>query len=233
MKNIFISGISRGIGLEIFKVLSDNYLVFGSTSNLELVPNLAEALKMKNSELFEIDAHLLHSKSKFEAYLDTIPKDIDILINNAGIAKFQDFSETNISTLTEHLNVNLYLSYLLAKAVLPNMLEKKSGLIINILSVASIKPFTGASLYSAAKAAMSAMFDSIREEVRSEGIKITNVYLGATETSIWSDEMREKYSDKMIDPDDVADTVLYLIELSKRKRMMVEDVTLRPQFGDL
>jgi NADP-dependent 3-hydroxy acid dehydrogenase YdfG len=99
--------------------------------------------------------------------------------------------------------------------------------------VASIKPFTGASLYSAAKAAMSAMFDSIREEVRSEGVKITNIYLGATETTIWSDEMREKFSDKMIDPDDVADTVLSLIELSKRKRMMVEEIVLRPQFGDL
>jgi 3-oxoacyl-[acyl-carrier protein] reductase len=233
MKKVFISGISRGIGLEIFKELSEDYMVFGSTSNLELVPNLADAMKLKNSELLEIDAHLLHSKTKFESYLEKMPKDIDILVNNAGIAKFQDFTDTNLLTLTEHINVNLYMSYLLAKAVLPNMLQQKSGLIINILSVASIKPFTGASLYSAAKAAMSAMFDSIREEVRSEGVKITNIYLGATETTIWSDEMREKFSDKMIDPDDVADTVLSLIELSKRKRMMVEEIVLRPQFGDL
>jgi 3-oxoacyl-[acyl-carrier protein] reductase len=233
MKNVFISGMSRGIGLEIFKQLSDSFNVSGSTSNLKLVPNLFEAMKLKNSELLEIDAHLLNKPDKFDSYLSRIPGNVDILINNAGIAKFQDFLDTNLLTLTEHLNVNLYLSYLLTKAVLPSMLEKKSGLIINILSVASIKPFIGASLYSAAKAAMSAMFDSIREEVRSEGVKITNIYLGATETTIWSEEMREKYSEKMIDPLDVADTVVALIELSKRKRMMIEEIVLRPQFGDL
>lgn len=233
MKKVFISGISRGIGLEIYKQLADNYDVSGSTTKLKTVPNLIEGLKLHHSKLFEIDAHNFSKAEDSKDLFSNLPKDIDILINNAGMAKFQDFIETDYLTLLQHLNVNLQLSYLLTKAVLPSMIEKKCGLIINLLSIAALKPFTGASLYSAAKAAMAAMFDSIREEVRSEGIKIVNVYLGATETTIWSDEMREKFADRMIDPEDVADAVSSIIELSKRKKMMVEEIVLRPQFGDL
>jgi len=233
MKKVFISGVSRGIGLEILRKLHNNYKVSGSTSNYENFKKVINELNLDSDEFCEINAMDLIDENHFQQSSIMIPGDIDVLINNAGIGEFKNFDSTDLNILQSHLDINLKFPYLLTKAVLPGMLLRKSGIIINILSVAIRKPFTNSSVYSASKAAVAAMFDSLREEVRTEGIKIANVYVGATDTDIWHPKVREKYSQRMLSAKDVAESISSLIELNSREKIMVEEIVIRPQLGDL
>jgi short-subunit dehydrogenase len=131
------------------------------------------------------------------------------------------------------LAVNLRGPFLTMKAVINGMIERKSGIIININSVAAKKTFTNSTAYSASKAGLLAMTSSLREEVRQYGIKIIDILPGATDTDIWSDKAREKYSHRMMQAGDVADSIMSILKLALNERIMPEEITLRPTLGDL
>jgi short-subunit dehydrogenase len=113
------------------------------------------------------------------------------------------------------------------------MSEKKHGFIININSVASKKLFSGTSIYSASKAALDCISNTLRDEVRESNVQVSNVYPGATETEIWDDEFREARADEMMKPEDVANAILKLVELKYQHSIVPEELVLRPKGGDL
>jgi len=111
------------------------------------------------------------------------------------------------------------------------MMNKNSGTIINILSVVTEKIFTKSSVYSASKAGLLAYTNVLREEVRTNNIKIINVIPGATKTPIWHPKAIEKNSERMMSPKEMA-SVIY--EMHSLNGIMVpEQLTLRPIQGDL
>jgi NADP-dependent 3-hydroxy acid dehydrogenase YdfG len=156
---------------------------------------------------------------------------LDILINNAGVTYFKNFESTTIEEFDEVVGTNLRGLFLTTKGTLPSMLLKRSGTIINILSYAGRTVYTGSSAYAASKAGAAAMMDVLRAETRQKGIKIVNVYPGAVLTPIWHAKHRERYSERMMKPEEVA-TVVYEISCQPAG-MMTEEVVLRPQGGDL
>lgn len=234
-KVVWITGATKGIGKEIAKKL------IGTGAKLVLSGSTPESIKkildeyneytniffmpfdLKNSNQIEIVA------KKVQAAFGSI----DILINNAGIGKFAPFTQLTEEDFDNTKSINLKAPFLLMKQVLPDMLEKKKGTIINILSVVANKAFKYSSIYAASKAGLLAMDRCLREEVRSEGIKIIDIFPGATATDIWEPEQLEKYSARMMKPEDVAEAVFKVIELAMIDRLMVEEISLRPQLGDL
>ncbi len=233
MKKIFITGISSGIGKAIIHKLSKNYECYGTTKNLAKLSKSLPANIININNVIELDFTKIEGDKNITSVLNKIPDDIDVLINNAGIALFSPFIESKFQDLTEQVKVNFYSNFLITKYFLPLMVQRKQGTIINILSVASLKPFEFASIYSATKSASVGLFSSIREEVRSQNIKITNVFLGATNTKIWDSQSRKEFGERMIKPTQVADAIYSLILLSQHSEMMVEDIVIRPQGGDL
>src|SRR5690606_34666889 len=102
-------------------------------------------------------------------------KEIDVLINNAGIfipGNLIDEPERQLETMME---VNLYSAYYLTRALLPMMLEKGSGHIFNISSVAALKAYPGGGSYSISKFALLGFTENLRYELRHKGIKVTAV----------------------------------------------------------
>jgi len=100
-----------------------------------------------------------------------------------------------------------------------------------ISSVAARTWFRKNGGYSASKAGLSALASVLREEVREHGIKVTNVYPGATASGLWSDRVLERYSARMMHPNDVG---CLLVSLYRQPdRALVEEVILRPVGGDL
>jgi short-subunit dehydrogenase len=99
--------------------------------------------------------------------------------------------------------------------------------------VAAEKPFAYSSVYGAAKAAVAQLLRAVREEVRSEGIKVINLLVGATATPLWSASVRRRYRQRMLQPRDVADAVAALVRLSSLPQALPEELWLRPQRGDL
>jgi short-subunit dehydrogenase len=111
------------------------------------------------------------------------------------------------------------------------MVRRRAGLIINILSTASVKTFQGSAAYTAAKAGMHGLSKVLREEVRKDNVRIINVMPGPTATEMWSRGDRRKYASRMMTAKDVAETVLALYTVPSR--VVPEEVLLSPIRGDI
>ena len=177
------------------------------------------------------------SKQQVEAtyskIVNTISK-VDVLINNAGVSKFAPFIDLTYEDFEYMNNVNYKGVFLCSKAVLPAMIEKKNGIIINILTWAAINIFQNSSVYSGSKAAAWVMMKTLREEVRIENIKVINIHPGATESDMWEESERKEFGFRMMQPEDVAEAVYTTLMLSDtNSRAMIEEIIIRPQLGDL
>jgi short-subunit dehydrogenase len=155
------------------------------------------------------------------------------LIHSAGEALFKPFVEFTLEEFERLLANNVRTMYLCLHSVLPLLRQQRSGLVIAIGSVAAEKPFAYSSVYGAAKAAVAQLLRAVREEVRSEGIKVINLLVGATATPLWSASVRRRYRHRMLQPRDVADAVAALVRLSSLPQALPEELWLRPQRGDL
>ncbi|KUO59138.1 hypothetical protein APF79_10990 [bacterium BRH_c32] len=232
MKTIFITGASSGIGKEIsLKFLSNGYKVVAASRRIELL----EKIKSENENGINYLPYKLDLSDfiKAGAILKkiTTENEIDTLVNNAGTTTFTSASEDSVEKIKNIIDINLLGSILAIKSVLPKMMNKNSGTIINILSVVTEKIFTKSSVYSASKAGLLAYTNVLREEVRTNNIKIINVIPGATKTPIWHPKAIEKNSERMMSPKEMA-SVIY--EMHSLNGIMVpEQLTLRPIQGDL
>lgn len=225
-KVVWITGANKGIG----EALTEQ----GATREYTIA-----ATSRKNSIA---ETHYIHpfacdvssAESIGNCYNEIIGKfgHLDILINNAGVATFKRLWEISLEEADAMLDTNLRGSWLCIKAVLPAMIERKSGVIVNIHSVAAIKTFTHSSVYAATKAGTLAMSRSLREEVREFGIKVIDILPGATETEIWDSESRDEFRQRMMQPDDIAKIVWQAIDLSSGAALL-EEIVIRPQLGDL
>lgn len=156
---------------------------------------------------------------------------IDCLINNAGITSFKKAESNSIQEINDIINTNLLGSIYSIKYVLPHMIEQGSGTIINVLSIVTKKTFTHSSAYAASKMGLLGYTNSLREEVRKYNIRIINVVPGATDTSMWSTEVRKNNTDKMMKAEDIARLIVWLY--LQKGNMVTEEIIVRPITGDL
>jgi len=156
---------------------------------------------------------------------------IDCLINNAGITSFKLAEDNSINEINDIIQTNLLGSIYAIKAVLPQMISNGGGAIINILSVVTKKTFTKSSIYSASKFGLLGYTNSLREEVRKHNIKVINVIPGATATPIWSKEIRNQFSDRMMTAEDIARVLVWAF--LQKENLVTEELLLRPIEGDL
>jgi NADP-dependent 3-hydroxy acid dehydrogenase YdfG len=230
---VWITGAGSGIGKSLALEFAENDIpVILSGRNEENLINVKNEI-LKNGSLCEIQfADVSSSESVFRACNNFNSKfNIDCLINNAGVTRFKSVSDHSIEEIDSIISTNLSGSIYTIKAVLPKMLEKNSGTIINILSVAVNTVFENSSVYSASKAGMSAFARVLREELRQTDIRVINIYPGAINTPIWPKEKIEKDGEKMMKPEDIAKHIcrLYLLKDS----VTTEEITFRPIQGDL
>ncbi len=155
----------------------------------------------------------------------------DVLVNNAGTTVFKKFLDTSVEEFDTIVQTNLRGPFLATKAVLPSMISRSSGLILNIVSFAAKTTYTESSVYASSKAGLAALMEGLRAETRGTGVKILNVFPGAVRTPIWHPNVRAKYGAKMMTAAEVATIV---VELSRQPAsVMVEEIVLRPQQGDI
>jgi short-subunit dehydrogenase len=234
---IWITGASSGLGAELTKEFCRRgAFVFATARRLEALEVLKlqiENLDLNNDYNLIIKKCDVRSNDDVSESLKSISDkgDLVCLINNAGITSFKRAEDNSIEEIEEIIQTNLLGSIYTIKNVLPEMISRKKGIIINLLSVVTKKIFTNSSAYSASKVGLMGYVNVLREEVRKYNIKIVNVVLGATETSIWSKEMIEKYGSRMMRPEEIADQIAEIY--FNQNSIVIEEIVMRPIGGDL
>jgi NADP-dependent 3-hydroxy acid dehydrogenase YdfG len=228
---IWVSGASSGIGKAIVnEALAKGLSVVATSRDAKKLQLLSNELNSGTLVVSQCDVS--DSKSVEEFYKKTFSSEgPDALVNSAGITVFKNAAETSIAEVDGIIKTNLLGSVYAIHSVLPSMISKKQGTIINISSVAAIKVLKGSSIYSATKAGLLQYSRVLREEVREHNIKVIDVLPGATETPIWDEKVRNRHKDRMMKPEDVAAFVVEL--LTGSGNMVAEEIVLRPVTGDL
>ena len=231
---VWITGASTGIGFELAKVFAKSgYIIVATARRKSRLVSLVNEIRFAGHEAYAFVCDVRSERSIIGTKKKILEKcgTIDILINNASITTFKSFIDTKPPEFDDILETNLRGSYLTTRSVMPIMMKKKRGHIINILSVAANTVFTNSSAYSASKAGMLAMFNVIRAEVRKFNIKVTNIMPGATDTPMWSSASRQKYQHRMMTPKEIAE--ITIMAASQPKKVVIEDIVIKPIKGDL
>ncbi len=185
-KTVFITGGTTGIGLETAKLALEegaNVVIYSIA-----VPGSPDITALKRSaRILIIKGDIRNSKKVKSAVASVIKKfgSIDILINNAAIAQRKEFIKTNKKDWDLTIDINIKGTLTITQEILKRMLQKKSGMIINISSGAGMDGIGNLSLYSLSKAAVLNFSQSLHEEVSKKGIDVFTIAPGSTDTKMF------------------------------------------------
>jgi 3-oxoacyl-[acyl-carrier protein] reductase len=143
---------------------------------------------------------------------------IDILVNNAGVVFNKKLADTSEEEWDQTINTNLKGAFLFTKAVLPYMIRRKSGVILNLNSGAGKAGFSNLSSYCASKFGLTGLAESLALEVPTYNIRVLTVFLGQVATKMWQDfdyNYYEKNKNRMLNPQKVAAKIVEMIFDSK------------------
>ena len=183
--NIVITGCSRGIGLELVKLFSQQHNVYCLTRNIEPIEKYKNEVGDSNRIKFlQFDFESLNT-IELNSFL-TIENGIDILINNAGYLVNETFGQISESNLRRMYEVNVLGPFRLMQIVLP-LLRKDNSHVISIGSMGGVQgsvKFPGLSAYSSSKGGMSILTECLAEEYKESNIKFNCLALGAVQTEM-------------------------------------------------
>lgn len=231
--NIIITGASKGIGKAIAEIFAadGHTILIGSRSAKALYDTMAE-LQAKYPQC-TVKARTVDLGNKEEAIafgawcLEFGTP--GILVNNAGSFLPGSVYNEGEDILEQMIATNLYSAYHLTRAVLPAMMEAKTGHIFNICSIASLHAYPNGGSYSISKFALLGFSKNLREEMKPHGIKVTAVCPGATLSASWDGFSIDPK--RIMEAGDIARMIHAAAQLSPMA--VVEDMILRPQLGDL
>ena len=238
-KTALITGATAGIGLAIAQKFAHNgFNIIINGRRSRRLQDLAKQLKE------ECDAKILtlpfdiRNKNKVNEAISTLPekwKKIDVLINNAGLAAgLNHLQDGNTDDWDQMIDTNVKGLLYATKAILPSMMSRNSGHIINIGSIAGKEVYPKGNVYCATKFAVDALTKGLRIDLMGTGIKISQVSPGLVETEFSSVRFKgnEKRADMVyhgyqpLEGNDIADIVFYLTTLPPH--VCINDLVVTP-----
>lgn len=211
-KYALITGATSGIGFELAKLFAaDGYnLVIVSRHQNELDAKVAE-LEKNGIKVIPIAKDLFDPEEAFALFADLQSQHIriDILVNNAGQGVYGEFEDTDIDRELDIINLNISSLVVLTKLFVKEMIERNSGKVLNLASVASKLPGPWQAVYHGTKAFVLSFTEAIREELKDTDITVTALMPGVTNTDFFNkadmlDSKAVQDKDAMSDPADVA-----------------------------
>ena len=220
-KTIFITGATSGIGLGCARKFSENgdrLILTGR--NQEKLATIKAELTAKGTEVLTLAFDVQDRKAAQEA-IESLPAEwqvIDVLINNAGLALgLEPEYEGSLDDWETMIDTNIKGLLTMTRLIVPKMVERNSGHVINIGSVAGDATYAGGNVYCATKAAVKALSDGLRIDVANTAVRVTNLKPGLVETNFSNirfhgDTERAARLYQGITPltgDDIADVAVY------------------------
>jgi serine 3-dehydrogenase len=238
-KIVLITGASSGIGKSCareFAKLKCNLILLARRK--DKLDSYAEELKKEYNVKISTSKVDVRNFEEVKTFYDNLPdewKQIEILVNNAGLARgLEKFYEGKIQDWDEMIDTNIKGLIYVSRVVVPRMVERESGHIINIGSTAGHDTYPMGNVYAATKFAVKALSQSFRIDLLDKGIKVSSVDPGMVETEFSivrfsGDEERAKkvYQGLVpLTPDDVADAVVYCA--TRPKHVNINQIILTP-----
>lgn len=218
-KHALITGAGKGIGRALALALAREgvkvSLLARTAADLDAV---AAEVKAAGGKAFTVTADVADIHSVNDAVAKVLAEGpVDILVNNAGIASFGGFLALEPARWEEIVKVNLFGAYYVTRAVLPSMLDRKTGDIVNISSTAGQRGAAATSAYSASKAALIAMSESLMQEVRKHNIRVTSLTPSTIATDMALDlKLTDGNPEKVMQPEDFAELIVMQLKLNRR-----------------
>jgi NAD(P)-dependent dehydrogenase (short-subunit alcohol dehydrogenase family) len=232
-KVALVTGANQGIGFAVARALAAEGcdLIIAGRSQQKL-NRAGRELKRHKVRVLPVVCDVREPK-QVRALFSTVRREfarLDILINNAGIAHPSlDVAKLPFDVWRDVIETNLNGIFLVTQSALPLM--KRGGTIVNNLSVAAKRIFAGQSAYNASKHGALGLTDTLREELRPQGIRVIALLPGATDTPIWKTLWPEAPREKMLAAETVAAAVVNAIVLPENGTM--EELVVMPSAGAL
>lgn len=232
-RSILVTGGTKGIGRAIIeRFANEGFDIITCSRNEKELASLQSDLESRFP--FNLFLTVQADLSKKED-VDKLAKAVkafaipDVLVNNTGVflpGAIHDEPEGNFELM---MQTNLFSAYHLTRALVNEMIARKSGHIFSIGSIAGLTAYPNGGSYAVSKWAMLGMTKCLREELKPHQIKVTSILAGATYTSSW--EGVELPIERFMSAEDVAESVWGAYNLSPRT--VVEEIIIRPQLGDI
>lgn len=233
-KLIVVSGGTKGIGRAIVEeFVAKGFDAVVCARNGEELTRLKAAIeeKYRGSTLYVqvTDMAVKAQVNDFAAYVNSLNRSIDVLVNNAGYFVPGEIATEEEGALEKMMEANVYSAYHLTRGLVGAMKASKQGHIFNMCSIASIKAYANGGSYAITKFALLGFSKCLREELKEDGIRVTAILPGATRTASWDGV--DLPDERFMRSEDVADIVYASYALSSRS--VVEEILIRPQLGDI
>ena len=230
---VWITGASSGIGKAAAKEFArTGAKVYVSARRLTELNRLNKELAEEKLSVEILPCNVASSQNVDQTVKKIYAEGkIDCLINNAGITSYKAAVDNSVQEITDIININMLGSIYCAKYILPHFIKQGGGTIINVLSTAVSNVFTESTAYTASKMGLLGYMNVLREEVRKYNIKVINLVPGATETPMWSPEVRKEKSDRMMTTEDLARLMVFTY--LQKGNIVLEEITVRPLGGNI
>lgn len=228
-KHIVVAGATGGIGKALVTLLVNSRAhVYITGRDVSALGAVASENAIPKERTFELD---ITDHGQVLAKAEAINKlageeGIDILINATGVGIIKPLDTLSFEDFSTSLDINLKGAFSLLKGFLPPMKAKKKGLIINLPGVLGKTPMAGASAYAASKYGLNGMLKSVREELKRTQVRITNLYLGGTDTSFWDEIDMRVQRDKFVTAEEAAKSIWFLCQ--QPSSGVVSEMVLQP-----
>lgn len=226
-KVALVTGGSRGIGLAIaHKLAQMGASVAICARDAQKLGEAASQLKKEGARVLAAVADVTRAGDIATLVAETERElgPIEILVNNAGVGYFGPAHQAPESAWGSVLDTNLKSVFLLVKAVAPGMVQRRSGHMINIASLAGKNAFAGGAIYCASKWGLLGFTYSLAEDLRAYGIRVAAVCPGTVHTEFSPHEGKDPR--KMLQPADIAHAVAMLV--TQAPQSFISEVLLRP-----
>lgn len=227
-KIALVTGAGKGIGRAVAIALAQEGVSVGIISRTETdlekasveIASFGVKAAMAVADISDINS-VNAAVRKIENELGPI----DILINNAGTGKFAKFLELEPEEWENQVKVNLFGIYYTTRAVLPSMIERQTGDIVNISSTAGLRGAPLTSAYSASKFGVMGLTESLMQEVRKHNIRVTALAPSTVVTELAkSANLINNNEEKLMQPEDFAELIISQLKLNRR--VFVKDASI-------
>ena len=209
-------GIGRAVAIALAKEGVNVGLIARTEKDLQLVATEIKSTGVK-AAFAVADVSDIKSVNAAVASIENELGNIDILVNNAGTGTFGKFLELEPADWENQVKINLFGVYYTTRAVLPQMIKRETGDIVNISSTAGLRGNAGTSAYSASKFGVMGLSESLMQEVRKHNIRVTALAPSTVVTELAkSANLINNNEDRMMQPEDFAELIIAQLRLNRR-----------------